>query len=165
MNRMQGQGVSGGVAIGPVYFDMRRKPEDMPRTGQDVSAETARWTAARDDAAQALNALAESARNQAGEEAALLFETHRLLTEDEDFGEAVRGLIESESCSAEYAVYAAGERFAALFDAMEDEYMRARSADVRDVARRIVDILTGGERERIDPPGPVILAAEDLAPS
>ena len=112
-----------------------------------------------------LTALADRCREEAGDESAILFETHAMFVEDEDMVEAIISLIEEEGCCAEYAVEQAGEQFAEMFAAMDDAYMSARAADVRDVARRLVSNLLGIVEGGIDSDEPVILAADDLAPS
>ena len=112
-----------------------------------------------------LEALAEKAREETGEETAILFETHAMFVEDEDYIEAIMTTLEDEQCNAEYAVEAAGEQFAAMFAATGDAYMQARAADVKDVTRRILNNLMGIADGGIDSDIPVILAADDLAPS
>ena len=121
--------------------------------------------AAQERAIQQLNALAEKCQEDAGEEMAVLFETHAMFVEDEDFVECITSMIEEESCNAEHAVDQAGIQFAAMFAAMEDAYMQARAADIKDVAKRILNNLMGVVAGGIDSDVPVILAADDLAPS
>ncbi len=162
---MQGQGVSKGVARGKIYFYSRNEQTSSGRQGFDPAQERERFLSAQKEAIRQLEALARKGREEAGEEAAALFETHALLAEDEDFTACIREKIEVEGCSAEYAVQAAGGEFAAMFEAMEDGYMQARAADVRDVARRLTGILTGERETEFSAEEPVILAADDLAPS
>ena len=161
---MQGKGVSKGVISGALYF-FRRHTGEITKTAADVDAEKARFAAAQQTAIAQLEALAEKCREEAGEETAILFETHAMFVEDEDFVECIQSAMEEEHTTAEYAVQRAGEQFAAMFAAMDDAYMQARAADIRDVARRLVDILQGAGECGIDSETPVILAADDLAPS
>ena len=161
---MQGRGVSKGVVKGPLYF-YRRQEATIVKAAGEPAAEAARLRQAQDKAIAQLTALAERCRREAGDEAAVLFETHAMFVEDEDFTGCIRETLEREGCSAEQAVQAAGEQFAAMFAAMDDAYMQARAADIRDVARRLLRILTGAAEGGIDSDEPVILAADDLAPS
>lgn len=162
---IQGKGVSKGVAKGPLYFFQRPDTTVVKVTGVDVEAEKARLAAAQETSMAQLEVLAEKCREEAGDEAAVLFETHAMFVEDEDFVECITSIIDDETCNAEYAVEQAGEQFAAMFAAMDDAYMQARSADIKDVARRILDNLMGVVAGGIDSDVPVILAADDLAPS
>ena len=109
--------------------------------------------------------MAEKAREDAGEEIAILFDTHAMFVEDEDYVECILSCLEEEGCNAEYAVLMAGEQFAAMFAAMDDAYMQARAADIRDVSQRILNNLMGIVEGGIDSEEPIILAADDLAPS
>ena len=162
---LQGKGVSKGVVKGPLYFFKRQDNTVSKRIAEDVEAEKARLAAAQEAAIQQLTALADRCREEAGEESAILFETHAMFVEDEDMVEAITSFIEQEHCCAEYAVMQAGDQFAQMFAAMDDAYMSARAADVRDVARRLVNNLLGIVEGGIDSDEPVILAADDLAPS
>ena len=165
MITIQGKGVSKGIAKGPIYFFQRVNTTVTKRVGADVAAEKARLAAAQAASIEQLNALAEKCQEDAGEEMAVLFETHAMFVEDEDFVECMTSLIEEEQCNAEFAVEQAGEQFSAMFAAMDDAYMQARAADIKDVARRILDNLMGVTAGGIDSDVPVILAADDLAPS
>ncbi len=162
---LKGQGVSPGMVSGPLYFWGRRGNTPLPREGMGAEAELSRFTRARQAAVHQLHALAERSRVSAGDEAAVLFETHAMLAEDEDFEKCVRKLIEGANRSAESALREAGEQFASLFEQMEDGYMRERAADIRDVAERMIGHLLGTTDRKIDSEAPVILAADDLAPS
>ncbi len=165
MITIQGKGVSTGVAVGPLYF-YRRADLTIRRTEvADKEAEWARFKAAQAKAIEQLGELAEKARAEAGDEAAMLFETHQMMAEDLDYEEAIENGIKGEGINAEAVVSETGEQFAAMFSAMDDAYMQARSADVKDVSGRIVSILLGAVQGGIDSPVPVVLAADDLAPS
>ena len=165
MITIQGKGVSKGIAKGPIYFFSRPDTTVTQVTVADPEAEKARLAAAQEVSIQQLNALAEKCQDDAGEEMAVLFETHAMFVEDEDFVECITTLIDEESCNAEFAVEQAGIQFAAMFAAMDDAYMQARAADIKDVAQRILNNLMGVVDGGIDSEEPVILAAEDLAPS
>ena len=162
---MQGKGVSKGVIKGKLYFFERLDTTVAMRQVEDVEAEKQRLAQAQETTVQQLNILAEKAREDAGEEIAILFDTHAMFVEDEDYVECILSCLEEEGCNAEYAVQMAGEQFAAMFAAMDDAYMQARAADIRDVSQRILNNLMGVVEGGIDSEEPVILAADDLAPS
>ena len=162
---MQGKGVSKGVIKGKLYFFQRPDTTVAMRQVEDVEAEKKRLAQAQETTVQQLNILAEKAREDAGEEIAILFDTHAMFVEDEDYVECILSCLEEEGCNAEYAVQMAGEQFAAMFAAMDDAYMQARAADIRDVSQRILNNLMGIVEGGIDSEEPIILAADDLAPS
>ena len=162
---MQGKGVSKGVIKGKLYFFQRPDTTVAMRQVEDVEAEKQRLAQAQETTVQQLNILAEKARADAGEEIAILFDTHAMFVEDEDYVECILSCLEEEGCNAEYAVQMAGEQFAAMFAAMDDAYMQARAADIRDVSQRILNNLMGIVEGGIDSEEPIILAADDLAPS
>ena len=165
MITIQGKGVSAGVAVGPLYFYQRAKGTMRRYETEDREAEWERFKAAQAKAIEQLGELAEKARAEAGDEAALLFETHQMMAEDMDYEEAIEGLIKESGVNAEAAVTDAGAMQAEAFAAMDDDYFRARAADVRDISNRIVGILLGVVQGGIDSDVPVILASDDLAPS
>ena len=165
MITIQGKGVSKGIAKGPLYFFQRSDATVTLKVVSDIEAEKARLAVAQEQSIRQLNALAEKCQEDAGEKMAVLFETHAMLVEDEDFVECITSLIDEESCNAEYAVEQAGIQFAAMFAAMDDAYMQARAADIKDVAKRILNNLLGVVDGGIHSDVPVILAADDLAPS
>jgi len=162
---MQGKGMSQGVAFGPICFF--RRPDaavsDAPAAG--FEAERDRIAAALAKTGEQLGALADRARETAGEETALLFETHAMFLEDEDYVGYMMSALEERRCTAERAAELAGEAFSSVLAAMEDPCMRARADDIRDVTRRILNNLTGAAGGGIDAGGPVVLAADDLSPS
>ena len=165
MISIQGKGVSTGVAAGPLYFYQRAKATIHRYEIVDVDAEWARFKAAQAKAIEQLGVLAEKAREEAGDEAAMLFETHQLMAEDLDYEEAIEELIKNERQNAESVVTDVAAQFAEMFASMDDSYMQARAADVKDVSSRIIGILSGVVQGGIDSDVPVILAADDLAPS
>lgn len=165
MITITGKGVSTGVAVGPLYF-YRRASGEIPRTTvEDSAAELARFEAAKQTAIEQLGKLYEKALAEAGEEAAILFETHQMMLEDLDYVESIQGLIEGDHLNAEAAVSDTSAQFAEMFASMDDSYMQARAADVKDISSRVIGILMGVAQGGIDSDVPVILASDDLAPS
>ena len=165
MITIQGKGVSTGIGMGPLYFYRRAKTEIERYTVEDVQSEWLRFKGAQAVAMEQLGELAEKARAEAGDEAAMLFETHQMMAEDLDYEEAIQALITEDGMNAEAAVSDTAEQFAAMFEAMDDEYMKGRAADVKDVSARILSILCGVVQGGIDSDVPVLLASDDLAPS
>ena len=165
MITIQGKGVSAGVGVGPLYFYRRATVEIHNTTVEDTDAEWHRFKGAQTGAVEQLGVLAEQARAEAGDEAAMLFETHQMMSEDLDYEEAIEDLIVNQKLNAEAAVSQVAEQFAAMFAAMDDTYMQARAADVQDVSQRIIGILCGVVQGGIASDVPVLLAADDLAPS
>ena len=165
MITIQGKGVSAGVGVGPLYFYRRATVEIHNTTVEDTDAEWHRFKGAQTGAVEQLGVLAEQARAEAGDEAAMLFETHQMMAEDLDYEEAIEDLILNQKLNAEAAVSQVAEQFAAMFAAMDDTYMQARAADVQDVSQRIIGILCGVVQGGIASDVPVLLAADDLAPS
>lgn len=165
MIAIQGKGVSAGIGMGPLYFYRRAKTEIKRYNVEDTQAEWLRFKGAQSVAMDQLGDLAEKARAEAGDEAAMLFETHQMMAEDLDYEEAIQALITEDGLNAEAAVSDTAEQFAAMFEAMDDEYMKGRAADVKDVSARILGILCGVVQGGIDSDVPVLLASDDLAPS
>ena len=165
MVMIQGKGVSKGVVRGPLYFFQRPNTDIVKTTVSDIEAEKKRLAEAQEKSIEQLNALADKCREEAGDESAILFETHAMFVEDEDFVDKINETLEEEKCNVEYAVKVAGEDAAAQMAAMDDAYMRARAADWRDVYRRILNNLMGIAEGGIDSEEPVILCSDDLAPS
>ena len=164
MKIIQGQGVSRGIEQGTIYFYHRAAAQVEMRTGADEQEERARLERAKERTAQQLSDMAEKAREEAGDEAAVLFETHAMFLEDEDYTGAMDELL-AQGFNAEYAVDQAGQEFAAMLASMDDPYMQARAADIKDVTGRILNNLMGVVEGGIDSDVPVILCADDLAPS
>ena len=165
MITIQGKGVSAGVGVGPLYYYRRATTEIKRYTVEDTGAEWHRFKGAQTGAVEQLGQLAEQARAEAGDEAAMLFETHQLMAEDLDYEEAIEDRITNQKMNAEAAVADTAEQFAEMFAAMDDSYMQARAADVKDVSQRILSILCGVVQGGIASDVPVLLAADDLAPS
>ena len=165
MISIHGKGVSDGVALGAVHFFRRADRPPEKKKSADPGRECARLAEAQEKAAQQLNRLAEACRAENREDAASLFDAHAFIAADEDLTRRMKEILLEESCTAEYAAHLAGEEFSARFAALSDPYMQARAADVADVARRIIRLLTGAPEETGFPASPFILAADDLAPS
>ena len=165
MEQIFGKGVSKGVAAGPISF-YRRASGVIPRHEvSDTAAELERFRAARETAKEQLAKLYDKALAEAGEDAAMLFEAHQMMLDDLDFVESIEGMIENDRVNAEAAVSDTGVQFAEMFAAMDDSYMQARAADIRDISARVIDILTGEGKSGIVSDVPCIVAADDLAPS
>ena len=162
---LQGKGVSKGIAEGPLYFLQKPDTTIVKETGKDIEAEKARIAEAKEKSAAQLLALAEKCREEAGDDAAFVFETHAMFLDDDDYVVGINDCLESEQCNAEYAVRTAGDTFAAMFAAMDDAYMSARAADIKDITQRLLNNLMGIVEGGIDSDVPVILCADDLAPS
>ena len=165
MITIQGKGVSAGIGMGPLYFYQRAKTEIKKTIVEDAQAEWLRFKGAQSVAIDQLGELAEKARAEAGDEAAMLFETHQMMAEDLDYEEAIQDLIQNEAYNAEWAVSEVANQFYDMFAAMDDEYMRGRAADVKDVSGRILNVLCGVIQGGINSDVPVLLASDDLAPS
>lgn len=162
---MQGKGVSKGVASGPICFFRRPDTAVSDAPADDPETEKTRIRAAQEKSVAQLNALADRARAEAGDESAALFETHTMFAEDEDYVECMMNALAERGCRAERAVELAGEEFSAMLAAMDGPYMQGRAADIKDVTRRILNNLMGIAEGGIGSDVPVILAADDLAPS
>lgn len=165
MYTIQGKGVSGGVANGPLCFYQRGDHDIAKHEIADTEAEKQRFESARQTAMEQLKELYEKALAEVGEEGAELFEAHQMMLDDLDYVEGIQDLIDGEQVNAEYAVSQVAEQFAQMFASMDDSYMQARAADVKDISNRVIGILSGAVAGGIDSDVPVILAADDLAPS
>ena len=165
MVALQGTGVSPGIASGKLFY-YKRDISDIPSyTVSDTENELNRWQKAVKKAYDELDGLAQTAHEEAGYEAAMLFETHQLMLEDLDYTDRITDLILNEKKNAESAINTASDEFASMFAAMDDEYMKARSVDVVDISKRLVSILTNSGPQSVSTTEPVIIAADDLTPS
>ena len=165
MQIYKGKSVFGGIAIGKI--SVYKKDEQLVKRVkiEDADAEMERYTDARNIAAAQLQKLYDKALKEVGEANAAIFEVHQMMLEDEDYNESVENIIHSQMVNAEYAVASTADNFAQMFEAMDDEYMRGRAADVRDISERVITVLAGGAGSGLDSDEPVIIAADDLAPS
>lgn len=160
-----GKSILKGIAVGRLLFYAKEEQMVQRRSVDDVEAELLRYEKARAEAMAELSALYEKALKEVGEVNAAIFEVQSMMLEDDDFNDAVRNLMESQKVNAEYAAAVTGDNFAKMFSEMEDEYFKARSADVKDVSERVVKLLHGKGTVWEIGDEPVILAAKDLAPS
>lgn len=165
MQSATGKSILGGIAIGPLCIYQREESVFSAISSLTPEEELARFEGARLKAMEQLGGLYEKALDEAGEESAAIFEIHRMMLEDGDYLDAVKGVIEGQNATAERAVTIAGENFAAVFEAIEDPYMQARSADIRDISRQVVNILLDSGDGEMLKGQPAILAADDLTPS
>lgn len=159
-----GKGVFGGVAIGRIHVHKKNENSVKRYKVENTAAEYKRFQAACDTADGELESLYEKSRTEIGESNAAIFEIHRMMLRDEDYAESVENIIKSEGVNAEYAVCVTADNFAQMFAAMDDEYMNARAADVRDISERIVNVLLNNGAE-LDNDEAGIILADDLAPS
>lgn len=162
---LEGKSAFGGIAIGRLAIYQKKDKQVKRYRVEDTEAEAARFTQARETAKEQLHRLYEKALKEVGEESAMIFEVHRMMLEDPDYVEAVLNMIETRNINAEYAVATTGDNFAGMFATMDDEYMKERSADVKDISNRVISILDGAEDVEVSGEEPVILLATDLAPS
>jgi len=163
---LKGKSVFGDICMGELFFYRRGESVIKRHKTDDADAETARFKKAKEEAKEQLLKLYEKALHEVGEDNAAIFEIHRMMLDDEDYCESVENIIRSQFVNAEYAVGVTADNFAEMFSSMDDAYMQARAADVRDISERIVKILSGADA--LGSGGlssPAIIAADDLAPS
>lgn len=165
MKEYKGKSVFGGIAIGRIKVYNKSEQQVKRVHVDDTEHEKKRYYAAIDKAARQLQELYDKAVKEVGEANAAIFEMHQIMLTDDDYKESVENIIESQHVNAEYAVAQTGDNYAAMFAAMEDEYMRGRSADVKDISERLINILSGFNASSMVSDEPVIIVAEDLAPS
>lgn len=161
----EGKAVFEGVAIGKISVYAKNEQSVKRIKVEDTAAEIDRYAKAREKAIDQLKALYEKAVKEVGEASAEIFEAHQLMVDDEDYIESVENIIESEEVNAEYAVAVTGDNFAKMFSEMEEEYFRGRAADIKDITERILNALSGEGADGIVSDEPVIVVADDLAPS
>lgn len=165
METYHGKSVLQGIAIGRLYVIEKKESSWTKMTITDADGEVMRFQKAREEAISQLDELYQEALAQVGEENAMIFDVHKMMLEDLDYLEAIENRIRTEMVNGEYAVTVTGEEFAAMFSSMEDEYMKARAADVIDISARIVRTLEGREEPGLHTREPVIILADDLSPS
>lgn len=165
MLSIKGQGVCGGIAFGKLEL-LKKELKVIQRSHvEDPNAEFARFEAARDKAKEQLKALYGKALTEVGEENAMIFDIHQMMLDDLDYVESIQGIITGQKLNAETAVANTADTMADMFASMDDSYMQARAADVRDISERVISILTGASEGGIKSNEPVVIGAEDLAPS
>lgn len=165
MKEYKGKSVFGGIAIGRIKVYNKSEQQVKRVHVDDTEHEKKRYYAAVDKAAMQLQELYDKAVKEVGEANAAIFEMHQIMLTDDDYKESVENIIESQHVNAEYAVAQTGDNYAAMFADMEDEYMRGRSADVKDISERLINILSGFNASSMVSDESVIIVAEDLAPS
>ena len=165
MNKYTGKSVFGGIAIGKIMVYEKGEHQVKRVKVTDAEAEKNRYYEAVETAFKQLGELHDKALREVGEANAAIFEIHQMMLEDDDYKESVEHIIESRMVNAEYAIAQTGDNFSQMFAAMDDEYMRGRAADVKDITERLLGILSGNTGSGVDADEPVIMVAEDLAPS
>ena len=165
MQYFQGKSVYKGIVMGPVAV-LRKNDYQVKRTRiEDADAEILRVTGAVEAAKEQLGRLYNKAVQEVGEASAAIFEVHQMLLEDEDYLESIQSMIRTELVNAEYAAAATGDNFAQMFAAMDDDYMKARAADIKDISERLVRNLSGGADADLNSMEPSVIVADDLSPS
>ncbi|MDO5344120.1 MAG: phosphoenolpyruvate--protein phosphotransferase [Lachnospiraceae bacterium] len=165
MEKYEGRAIFQRVAIGRIWYYTKEEQSIKRCRITDKEAEWQRYQRARQQAVEELKALYEKAQKEVGEVNAAIFEVHAMMLEDDDYNASVRNMIESQEVNAEYAVASTGDNFFRMFSEMEDDYFQARAADIRDISDRVVAVLSHREKKQDLGTEPVIIAAEDLAPS
>lgn len=165
MQIYNGKSVFGGIAIGKISVYQKKEQQVKRVKIDDPEQEMARYEKAKAEGIKQLQGLYDKALREVGEANAAIFEVHQMMMEDDGYNESVENIIRSQGVNAEYAVATTGDNYAQMFSAMDDDYMRERAADVRDISERLLTILNGEETGAVDADEPKIIAAEDLAPS
>ena len=165
MEVYQGKSVFGGIAIGRISVHKKDEQQVKRVKIQNSDREIERYRQAKQTAMEQLQGLYQKALKEVGEANAAIFEIHRMMLEDDDYNESVENIIRMQQVNAEYAVASTGDNFAQMFASMEDDYMRARSADVKDISERVLSVLGGRTAGVVASKEPVIIVADDLAPS
>ncbi|MDO4307019.1 MAG: phosphoenolpyruvate--protein phosphotransferase [Eubacteriales bacterium] len=165
MKVLEGKSVFSGISIGKISI-LQKMDTSVKRVHiDDTAAEIARVEEAKGKAVAQLQKLYDKALQEVGESGAAIFEVHQMMLDDDDYLDSIHNIIENENVNAEYAVATTGDNFSAMFAAMDDDYMRARAADIKDISDRLVRVLSGFGDGGLDAEEPVIVVAEDLAPS
>ena len=165
MEVYQGKSVFGGIAIGRISVHKKDEHQVKRVKIEDPDQEIARYRQARQTAMEQLQGLYRKALKEVGEANAAIFEIHQMMLEDDDYNESIENIIRMQQVNAEYAVASTGDNFAQMFASMEDDYMRARSADVKDISERVLSVLGGRTAGSVASEEPMIIVADDLAPS
>ena len=165
MQIYNGKSVFGGIAIGKISVYQKKEQQVKRVKIDDPEQEMERYEKAKAEGIKQLQGLYDKALREVGEANAAIFEVHQMMMEDDGYNESVENIIRSQGVNAEYAVATTGDNYAQMFSAMDDDYMRERAADVRDISERLLTILNGEETGAVDADEPKIIVAEDLAPS
>lgn len=165
MQIYNGKSVFGGIAIGKISVYQKKEQQVKRVKIDDPEQEMALYEKAKAEGIKQLQGLYDKALREVGEANAAIFEVHQMMMEDDGYNESVENIIRSQGVNAEYAVATTGDNYAQMFSAMDDDYMRERAADVRDISERLLTVLNGEETGAVDADEPKIIVAEDLAPS
>ena len=165
MKVYEGKSVYNGIAIGRIRLFSTDERQVKRVRVNDTDAELARYEEARKKSIEELAALYDKALKEVGEANAAIFEVHQMMLEDDDYNDSVKNIITSQGVNAEYAVAATGDNFSKMFASMDDDYMRERAADVKDISERVINVLSGSSSSDLTNDEPVIIVADDLAPS
>ena len=165
MQIYQGKSVFSGTAIGKIRVYKKNERQVKRVKVENPDAEMARFEEAKAKGIAQLGVLYEKACKEVGEANAAIFEVHQMMMEDDGYNESVENIIKSQGVNAEYAVATTGDNFAQMFSAMDDDYMRERAADVKDISERLISILNGDDTDASLNDEPAIIVADDLAPS
>jgi phosphotransferase system enzyme I (PtsI) len=165
MTVFTGKGVYGAIAMGKISVFKRQEAAVKRQHITDTGAEKARLSKAKELAVKQLREIYEKALKEVGESGAQIFDIHMMMLDDEDYNESIENIIESQMVNAEYAVAVTSDNFSDMFSAMDDAYMQARAADVRDISNRLINNLNNTESENGCGDSKVIICADDLAPS
>ena len=165
MKVYEGKSVYSGIAIGRIRLFSKGERQVKRVRVSDTGAELARYEDARKKSIGELAALHDKALKEVGEANAAIFEVHQMMLEDDDYNDSVRNIITSQGVNAEYAVATTGDNFSRMFASMEDDYMKERAADVKDISERVINVLSGSSSSGLTGDEPVIIIADDLAPS
>ena len=164
-NILEGKSVFGGIAIGRLSIYNKKENQVKREKITDVEAEITRFTDAKETAKEQLKGFYEKAVKEVGEVNAAIFEVHQMMLDDLDYVESITNMIRTQEVNAEFAVASTGDNFSKMFAAMDDDYMKERAADVKDISNRVISILQNAENGSVTGEEPVILLADDLAPS
>ena len=162
---LEGKSVFGGIAIGRLSIYNKKENQVKREKITDVEAEITRFTDAKKTAKEQLKGFYEKAVKEVGEVNAAIFEVHQMMLDDLDYVESITNMIRAQEVNAEFAVASTGDNFSKMFAAMDDDYMKERAADVKDISNRVISILQNAENGSVTGEKPVILLADDLAPS
>ncbi|MCF0128288.1 MAG: phosphoenolpyruvate--protein phosphotransferase, partial [Pseudobutyrivibrio sp.] len=165
MKTIKGKSVYTGTAIGKIHVYSKEQQQVKRIKVDNPADEVARYGVATEEAKSQLQKLYDKACLEVGEDSAAIFEIHQMMLEDLDYKDSVENIIMTQEVNAEYAVATTGDNFSAMFAAMDDEYMQARSADIKDISERLISVLSGNNSGKLNTDEPTIIVADDLAPS
>ena len=164
MHKFSGKGVYGAIAVGEISVFKRQEPKVRRNHVEDTKTEISRLEKAKSEAKAQLSEIYKKALHEVGEANAQIFDIHIMMLDDDDYNQSVKSIIEGQEVNAEYAVAVTADNFAEMFSSMDDAYMQARSADIRDISNRLIACLSG-ESDKTRSNSKVIVCADDLAPS